>query len=199
MKIQLNKCFSATSGIVLMLACCLLVACKKNQNNIPDGNKVKGSYFSIQQYARDQFKMNKGIPYGFNRIETHNGKKDTVVQNIYTVDWPFIFRKFFETDISDKKFIGHYNFSMFDDSATQTRNYFYEAKEDYLPTRKLMIIADLTSKRVKSIYIEYEKKSLFKFESSKLFYIPKKVIQIQEFNKSLFRDPVETITEYDFM
>jgi hypothetical protein len=196
---HLYKYITSTTAIAAILACCCLAACKKSSNTTPSGKKVKGGYYSIQQYARDQFKMNKGIPYGFNKIVTHNGKKDTVVQNIYTVDWPFIFSKFFETDISDKKFLGHYNFSMFDDSATQTRNYFYEAKEDYLPTRKLMIMADLSTQMVKSIYIEYEKKSLLKFESRKLFYIPKKVIQIQEFNKALFRNPEETMTEYDFM
>ncbi len=184
----------------IVLACISLVysSCS-SKNNAQGIKKTKGSYFSIQQYARDQFSMNKGIPYGFHKISNVNGKKDTVVQNFNTVDWPTVFKLFFETDISDKKFLGHYNFSQFDDSATQSRNYYYEAKEDYLETRKLLISTDPTNNKVVSIYIEYEKKGLFKSENRKLFYIPLKVIQIQQFKKALWQDPVNIVTEYEFM
>ncbi len=196
---RINQIFSA--ALFIAITSVLLCACaKKNADeNECDPSKLKGTYYSIRQFARDQFDMYKGTPYGFKKVSVLNGKKDTAYENIYTLDWPMIFKTFFETDISQRKFDCLYNFSMFDDDVSETRNYYYEAKDPKLFTRKLIITTNTTTQKVVSIYIETEKKTAFSFQAQKLLYIPLKVIQIQKYEKTFFRAPQDLFLEYDFM
>ncbi len=196
---SINKIFGTI--LVTGFISVLLPACGKKDSGegTCDPAKLKGTYYSIRQFARDHYGMYKGTPYGFKKITVLNNKKDTVYENIYTIDWPMIFKTFFETDISDKKFLCHYNFSMFDDDVSSTRNYYYEAKDPGLYTRKLIISTNPTTEKVESIYIETEKKTTFTFQSQKLLYIPLKVIQIQRYEKSFMQSPKDLYLEYDFM
>jgi len=179
----------------------LFLACKKKniEDNECDASKLKGTYYSIRQFTRDHCDMYKGTPYGFKKVSVLNDKKDTAYENIYTVDWPMILKTFFETDISDRKYLCHYNFSLFEDSLTDTRNYYYEAKDQNLFTRKLIVSTDPETEKVVSIYIETEKKTMFTYQSQKLLYMPLKVIQIQRYEKKLFGSPQNLFLEYHFM
>lgn len=143
-----------------------------------------GTYFSIKQFTDDQWRTYRGQPFGFQKFVYKDGTVDSSLTNVDEMNWGAILQPFFESDISDPRFLGHYNFSQFEDNATQTLNYYYEAKEDSLFTRKLQIMVDDVTSKVRSIYIETEKNTQHKHITRKLFYIPLDVISIQEFDHS---------------
>jgi len=61
------------------------------------------------------------------------------------------------------------------------------------------ISADATNNRVRSIYIETQKSGKWSSKSQKLFYMPLKVISVQEFEKSFLSSPKELRIEYRFL
>ncbi len=189
------------SGILLCgLLLCSACSNKTEENAAADKFKnVKGTYFSLRQFLLDQFHTYHGAPYTFNKYTTTNGVRDSALENIYTVDWGYIFKTFLEADIGYKKFLGKYNFTQFGDDATHTVNFLYEAKDPSLFTQKLQVTADNTTNRIRSIYIETQKSSSFKEETQKLYYSPIKVIQIQQFEKSTGGKSESVMTEYRFM
>ena len=196
-----KQIFVGTLGIFLLSL--LSISCSKKAATAADATdcdpNAKGTYFSITQFGRDQFSLYRGEPYSFIKTTVTDSKKDTVIENIYNVNWAFIFKTFFESDISNRKFLCHYNFSQFDDDVTKTRNYYYEAKDPGLFTRKLIISTNPESNKVISVYVETEKKTTLTFQSQKLLYQPLKVIQIQKFEKNIGKNPVNEVIQYNFM
>lgn len=175
---------------------CLAVGCKtKPEDTPPEG---EGTYFSIRQFAMDQWHSFKGQPYSMFKIVTINGKSDTTMTNAYYLDWGSILKVFFETDISDKKYFGLYDFSQFEDATTYTNNYYYEAKDPKLFTQKLQISADNEHNKIKTIYIETQKSGGMSTTTKKLYYSPMNVIQIQEFEKTKGGPEKEIKIEYRF-
>lgn len=183
-------------SVILML---FLFSCKPGSTVKNDLDKNGGTYFSIKQFIADQWSLYHGQPFGLQKTVYVNGKTDTTLVSAYDVDWAAIFKVFFESDISDKKFLGKYSFSSFPDNATQTNNFFYEAKDDNLYTRKLQISADNISNRVRSVYIETQKKGRWSGRTQKLFYQPIKVISIQEYEKAGPGTVKELRIEYRFL
>lgn len=171
----------------------LFVSCGKKKTGESETLSDK-TYFSIKQFARDQWNTYRGQPFGIEKFVSLNGKTDSVLTNAFDLPWSSIFQPFFESDISDPKFLGQYNFSSFKDDATYTLNLYYEAKDDKLFTRKLMISVDDVTAKVKSIYIETEGDNI----TRKLLYIPVKIISIQEFEQSA-GEPKELRIEYRFL
>lgn len=182
--------------LAVLLVSALIVSCasKPKEPQVEDSN---GTYFSIGQFIQDQFATYKGQPFTFEKIVTMNGKTDSTLTNVDKMDWGAILQPFFESDISDKKYLGQYNFSQFEENITATLNYYYEAKNNKLFTRKLQISVDDMSHKVKSIYIETEKNSQWSHTMHKLFYVPLKVISIQEIDHS--RPAKELHIEYRFL
>jgi hypothetical protein len=177
-------------------------SCKeKDKDDKEDFSKVKGNYFSIQQFGLDQWN-NFPVP-GCGIVKTvrkDNGKTDSSFTNSDALDWASIFKVFFETDISDRKFLGQYKFSQFDDPADGTHNFFYEAKDEDLFTQKLLITIDQHTNKVRGIYIETLKKGFIKGETiQKLYYRPYHTIQIQKDEKTTFGSKSFTVEQYDFM
>lgn len=188
----------------IWLLCCgtvLFASChKKVTENAAAGqvDTTKGTYFSLRQFADDQFHTYHGYPFGFVRIHVVGDVKDSDVENTANVDWGFILKTFFAADIGEKKYLGRYNFNLFEDDMTATRNFLYEAKDASLYTQKLLISADQLNNRVRSIYIETEKHETFSSETQKLLYEPTKLIQIHRTEKNWFHTKNELI-EYRFM
>lgn len=172
----------------------LTVSCKKKETN-NEPNTANGNYFSIMQFAQDQFHLLWGQPYTFQKIVTLNGKSDSTFEKATDVDWATVLKPFFESDISDKKYLDQYNFTMFEDNTTETRNFFYEAKNKKLLTQKLQVTADLYNNKISAIYIETEKNG----KVQKLYYAPKKLIQIQEFETAFLGKDKNLKVEYYFM
>lgn len=84
---------------------------------------------------------------------------------------------------------------MFDDNATVSRTYFYEAKNKKLLTKNLHIVTDPFNNKIKSIYIETEKNG----KVQKLYYIPLKLIQIQEYESSFLGKDKNLVVKYHFL
>ncbi|MBS1772393.1 MAG: hypothetical protein JST82_06010 [Bacteroidetes bacterium] len=184
------------SGILIVISF-LCISCKQKQEQ--QQPKDDGAYFSIKQYIADQWKTYSGQPFGIIKYVNVNGKSDSVITNAYEVKWGDVFKIFFDTDISDPKFEGQYSFSNFSDDATQTSNYYYEAKSNALFTQKLQISADAYSGKIKSIYIETLKKNQWGGRTQRLFYIPVKTISIQEFESGRASDKKDLRVEYRFL
>ena len=183
-----------------LAAIALLASCKPKPKLVAkqeDGSK--GTYFSINQFVKDQWNTYLGQPYSIVKVTTRNGKADSVMMNAYNLDWGDIFKRFFETDISDPKYLGHYEFNMFLDQTSDTRNFYYEAKDDTLFTRKLQITASQENNKIKAIYIETERRGKMKDMIQKLYYAPLSVIQIQEFDALATGDKNQVRIEYFFM
>lgn len=161
-------------------------------------NEVEGTYFSIIDFAKDQWATYHGQPYPVVKRVYLNGEVDSVYTNAMDMDWGAIFKTFFETDISDKKYVGEYRFSQFDESKTMTRNYYYEAIEPDLYTRTLNIMANYYTDKISSIYIEAKKKTRLGTKNVKLFYVPMETISIQEMETTRTGENKELRIEYDF-
>src|SRR5690606_33101675 len=117
------------SIFIFMAAAVILVSCKKESEETPAAAEPEGRYFSIVQFAKDQWDTYFGQPYSFEKVVVMNGKADTSYVSAADINWASIMKTFFESDISDKKYLDRYNFSLFRDDATLTRTFYYEAKE----------------------------------------------------------------------
>lgn len=172
-----------------------IAACKKPENKTVSVDTSGATYFSITQFAADQFNTFGGQPYSLQKVVTLNGKRDSTLESALTMDWASVLKPFLESDISDKKYLDQYHFSMFEDNITDTRNFFYEAKDPKLFTKKLQISSNAENNKIQSIYIETEKNG----KVQKLFYKPVKLIQIQEFETSFLGKDKDLRVEYIFM
>lgn len=177
----------------------IVVSCKKNDQPEAVPADGKDSYYSIKLFAKDQWEVYRGMPFGIQKVVYANGKADTTYTDAFKMDWGTVLKTFFESDISDKKYLGRYDFTTFYDDATETRNFYYEAKDDDLYTRKLQISAADYNKPVQSIYIETAKRTKWTYRTQRLFYMPRKIISIQEFEQSKSGPGKEVRIEYRFM
>jgi len=190
--------FRLLQSILVFLVVCSLFSCKKKEAQKPvDPNAP--TYFSIKDFTKDQWKTYHGQPVMLQQVITLNGKSDTMLVSGLTMKWSNIFETFFETDISDPKFLEQYDFSMFEESATQTRTFSYVAKDPALFTQKLQIAADGFTNKIRNIYIETQKQTFWNTQTKKLLYSPMHVLQIQEHNDPLIGGQKELVIEYKFM
>ena len=176
-----------------------IAGCKKKETK-ENPEELQGNYFSIKQYELDQWNTWEGSPFLITKKVTINKKTDSSLTNSDTIHWAPIFRAFAEADISDRKFLGKYTFTQFDDKQDYTHNFFYMAKEedDELFTRKLLITIDIETNKVKGIYIETFKKYFGGEVTGKLYYAPMQTIQIQTDDKPLIGSQKLTVTEWTF-
>jgi hypothetical protein len=184
--------------VLLAFTVLTVSACGKKEKevNIPTDN---GTYFSIRQFAKDQLDAYWGQPFTLQKTQTVNGKTDSAYISTYNMDWASVLKTFFESDISDPKYLGKYRFSMFDDESTDSRNYYYEAIDKDLFTRSLQIITNPYNDMIKSIYIETSSNGRMGQRSQKLYYKPIKIIQIQEFESLALEKDKSSRVEYRFM
>jgi len=155
----------------------------------------EGTYFSIIQFAEDQFHTHWGQPFTFVKTVWKDGKVDSSYVAAQDVDWAKELKPFFDADISDPKFLDRYNFSVLNDDVTVSKTYFYEAKEPEMLTRSLQIITDPFTNKIKNIFIETNKDG----RVQKLYYTPLRIIQIQEFDKTLLGKENNLRVEFRFL
>lgn len=188
------------SLLIVLITSLIFTSCNKgSEDSISKVNTSEGTYFSIIDFTKDQWQSFKGQPYAIKQITTLNGATDTVMLSALTMKWSPIFKIFFESDISDPKFLDQYNFAMFEETTTEARTFTYTAKDPKLFTQKLEILADLFSNKIRSIYIETQKENFWNSETQKLYYAPLKVIQIQEYNNPLLGKNKDLVVMYKFM
>ncbi len=162
---------------VLLFVLLLITSCK--QEATPEQTSSDG-YFSIIQFAEDQWASFHGQPYNLVKKVYFNGTVDSSIVIATDMEWSPILKVFFETDISDPKFVDRYDFSSFRDRETTTNNFYYEAKDAKLYTKKLHLMVDYFTDKIKSIYIEAERDTRLGTKTVKLFYTPMETISIQE-------------------
>lgn len=178
--------------VALVIAFCVSCTHKDKQTN----EQVQGpGYFSVIDFAKDQFDTYWGQPFGIKKIITLNGKTDSSYFSVFQMEWGSILKAFFDSDIGNIKYVGQYNFSSFEDSTMDTKTYYYEAKDKKLFTRSLQIITNAENDKVKSIYIETKKNG----RVQKLMYLPIKLIQIQEYESSFIGGKKDLHVEYRFL
>ena len=184
--------------IVLLISVSLFSAsCKQKVLPGDQFKDEKGTYFSIKQFSLDEWTTHIGEPVVFRKTVTQNGKSDTEMTHIDKMDWRPILAEFVAADISDKKFLGLYTFSQFDDDFDNTHNFLYVADNKDLYTQKLLISMDIRSMKVKGLYVETFKHSFFNERVQKLYYSPVKTIQIQEYNKPWLGSKKDLVITYD--
>lgn len=174
-----------------------LISCNVDTSNNEEVDDR--TYFSVASYIQDNWDTHRGQGYGMLKKVYFNGKVDSVYTNAIELDWAPILKVFFDTDISDPKFLGQYNFSAFDDTLTRSRNFYYEANNDKLYTRRLQITSDFFTNKVTSIYIEAEKNSRVGTKNQKLLYTPLETISIQEWETSKTGERKELRIVYEFL
>ena len=190
--------FRYYAGLLLVLLA--VASCKKKEKAAVDTSDIKGNYFSIKQFALDEWNTFSGEPFLIEKsVRINNGKPDSSMTNSDTISWAPIFKAFFDADISDRKFIGKYTFTQFDDREDETHNFFYQANDEDLFTQKLLITIDDVNSKVKGIYVETYKKTFMSTTVQKLYYSPMKTIQIQNDEKPMLGSKKFTVTEYTFM
>lgn len=160
---------------------------------------VKGHYFSVKEFALDQWNTYSGEPIFIVKTVRTGDRLDSSFTNSDTLNWGNIFKVFFETDIGDRKYLGKYDFSQFVDSLEGTGNYYYKALDEDLFTQKLLITFNLTNNKIKGIYIQSRKKTIFDETIQKLYYNPMKTIQIQTETNPLIGAKNYTVVQYDFV
>lgn len=167
-------------AIIAVIALSVFAACKGKKAEENTAETGEGTYFSIIQFTKDQLDTYWGQPFTLVKTVTLNGKTDSTYEQSLKMDWASVFKVFFESDIGKPKFLDKYKFSTFEDNATDSRIYYYEATEPELYTRSLQISTDPLNNKIKNIYIETKKNSSLTSKAQKLYYTPLKVIQIQE-------------------
>lgn len=186
--------------LLAVLAVFSISACREDKKKAEEYSDVKGSYFSVRQYALDQWNMWYGEPFLIVKtVRVNEGRYDSSYTTSDSINWAPIFKTFFATDISDRKYLGKYKFTQFDDPQDETHNFFYEALEDDLYTRKLLITIDQYNQRVRGLYIEAVENSMGDNKIIKLYYKPMKRIQIQETETPLLGAKKHTVTEWEFI
>ena len=169
-------------GQLILLLCGFAIFASSCKFNNVDNRPLPAdsSYFSIKDFVRDQIILNSGQPISLTRVSVLNGERDSSLTNFMTANWAPVFDAFNESDIAERKYIGQYSFSQFDDESTGTHDFVYTAKNPKLFTRTLQIHIDPFTNKIMSIYIETAKRNFWTNTSKKLLYIPYKIIQIQE-------------------
>jgi hypothetical protein len=192
----MNKLFAT---FCLLFSFSILTGCQKKEEP-PKSPYTGASYFSIIEYGSDQFRTYWGQPFSLEKIRTEDGKvTDSSIVPAARVDWAKVLKPFFETDISHPKYLDQYTFSSVDDDLTNSRTYIYEAKDKKLFTQMLQIATDPFTNKIKSVFIETRDGDKFRSQSQKLFYIPVKLIQIQQFESSMLGKDKNIRTEYRFL
>jgi hypothetical protein len=194
-----KKLFRNLSILVIAITSIQYASCKKAETK-DDYADVKGNYFSINQFILDEWNNYQGMPFVIIKtIRVDKGRTDSSYTNSDTINWAPIFYTFSATDISDRKNLGLYNFNQFDDDQDETHNFFYMAKEADQFTQKLLITINQINLKVKGIYIETFKKTVWSEVTQKLYYKPLQEIQIQTDTKQLFGDRKHTVQQWEFL
>ena len=186
--------------ILLCLSVLAFQSCKKKKQEADPYADVKGHYFSVRQFTLDEWQTFRGQAFTILKTVREDKKKtDSSFTTSDTLNWGNIFKTFFETEISDRKYLGQYTYSQFDDNQEGSRNFYYKANDEDMFTQKLLITVDQVNNKVHGIYIETYKKTLWGETKQNLYYAPMKTIQIQVDEKPLVGARKYKVVQYYFM
>ena len=127
--------------VVLSLS---LFACKEKQksNSVKEENTEEvATYFSVTDFFIDQWSNRRGNPYTLLRIVTLNGKSDSSFVQLDSTLWFSLRAKFDAADIKNRKFLGQYNFDMFEDQTNIVNVFVKDEKKSFIFNAKTKIFA----------------------------------------------------------
>ena len=127
-----------------------------------------------------------------------NGKKDTGFVSAEKLDWSSVLDPFLASDIGDTSFLGKYKCSVFDEYATNSKVYYYEAIDPNVFTRLLQVNFDLENRHINGIYIETFEKTNFGDRAHRLIYRDGEVIDIREIEHSKLLPSKNLAVSYRF-
>lgn len=169
-----------------------------DKDKLQPANSSEETYYSIKGFLDDQWHYLKGQPFTLLRVSTFNGRSDSSFVRLDSVVWKGIRKQFDASDISDSRFLGQYDFSMYDEDALNQVVLTYTANNKDLLTQKLNIGMDNVNHRIQTIYIETHNGNRTYEKTQKLTYIPRQVISIQVFEQSVISKPENLRVAYYF-
>jgi hypothetical protein len=172
-----------------------IAACTSTPKDDYDPNT---SYWSVNQFIIDQYRIRVGDSLAVTKTVYLNGKSDTTYIRFDEVDWTTIFKVFGAADISHPKFYNRYTFDHFEDNFLKNGSLVYTAKDQDLFVQKLNVSYDTYTQGVQFVYIETLKDDWLRSKEQKLSYYVGKKIVIQEEEKSFFGGDKELIVTYEF-
>lgn len=178
-----------------------LYSCKRTPKTTADTSAIDSSltYFSMNQFVDDQVNTYSGQPFSLIKLVQKDGKTDSTMVNVETIEWAPIITALKNSDISDKKFLGLYHFSMFEEEVTGNRVFFYEAADPKLFTRQLQFTVDPTTMKIISMYVETLKNGTWGTVRKKVLYKPLELIQLQESETPLVGSARNFRVDYRFL
>lgn len=203
--------------LLLLLFCLSLFACKEKQNSAagektvqpPQPQTMTGTspvpvedsaapYFSITDFFADQWNTRRGDPYTLLKVTVSGGQADSAFIPLDSTLWFSLCNRFTAADISDRKFLGWYQFDMFEDKTTESLHLHFEAAAAELYLRKMDVSADLFTHKIETIYLETRREENGRMVSQKMQYMPDRLFQFQTFEKAGDRPGRETKVQYWF-
>lgn len=183
----------------LLLGLLVVSGCKwLDKDKVQPKHNNAETYYSIKGFLDDQWRYLEGQPITLLRVATFNGHSDSSFVRLDSTVWKEIRKQFDATDIGESRFIGQYDFSMYDEDALNQVVLTYTAKNKELLTRKMDIGMDNVTQRIGTIYIETHSGNRSYEKTQKLTYIPRQVISIQAFEKSVISKPENLRVAYYF-
>lgn len=192
---MLNNSANAFALCLLISAC---VACKPSNspNSTINTNDTTETYFSVNTFLTNQWSYLKEQPLVLLKTVKEDNKVDSSYVPLDSTLFAEISAPFLASDISTVEDIGKYSFSFSEDNSTDLIFLQYDALEEQLFCRKIVITAQAENKRIISVYIETQKSSFFNSTAQKMNYTTNGTVIIQEYSKDLFYSPDEKIISY---
>ncbi len=156
----------------------------------------EGKYFSIKEYLEGQEDLQKDQPYVLLKVVEKNGRSDSSYVEVNKDFFRELGTYFAPTDISDVILKDKYQVEQSHDFGNAMLFLYYNALDKDLLTQKVQLGIHDETYKILSVYIETNKSGLFRSRATKLHYNTEKSVIIQEYDKSLFSDPVTTVTRY---
>lgn len=189
-------CILMAAGVTAWTASC--------RSGIDDSTAVQqdtveeddGKFFSIKEYLEGQRDLLCEQPYVLLKVVEKNGKADSSYVDGDKKFFDELITRFAATDISDNVLKDKYKVAQSHDFSNAMLFLYYDALDEKLLTQKLQLSVHDETFKILSVYIETSKSGWFRSRSAKLNYNTEKSIVLQEYEKSLFSDPVTTVTKY---
>ena len=175
-------------GIVVLSCSLFFFSCNNEEKytgedvmNYPDLNKVLNDSWDME------------APYVYLKVSKEGKKVDSTQVQSTSMPWDEIKSMFDKADIHKDELNHHYAIDLMKDSMSGTTTLYYKslAPKDY--SRTLNIISDSSNNELTSVYFETAEGDS---KISKVLYLPKKLIQIQERNKVDGNNKIKVETYY---
>jgi len=183
----------------LLFTSIFFLACKStttDNNAAVAGSDSTETYFSIRQFLNNQWTLLKVEPIVFLKIVEEDGKIDSTYVPLDSALFESISAPFIAGDISNPEFVGKYKYSASEDRSMDMIFLQYDALDETLICRNLLISASAESGRIATVYMETQHSSFWSTTIHKMTFTKTDAIVIREFSKSFMMSPDEKITSY---